>query len=760
MVSGEVYFSQLPEGLTVQPVDGCQLLTVDKSEFAIVGTVNLDFFVYESAEAATASYLARRQGVSKGLRCTMSVYVCDSLAFPIILGHDFLRHFGFNVLYEQNPIELRSSTARSAGPAAPYAFDLGSANALRWEMDTVRVGDGLTLPYGETQTTSLQGRSPTGKVSRGPSIASGPGSLMPKQRAAASTQTEECRQLINRGQGPQGTTSEGRLDSSAAWETASVEKCDVACQTEVDGDSACAPHEEGQPDFGIARYIEGRPTRDEWDKLLDDFQMVLNDPVRSVYAMAAQPHVQPLTDEELARQGLKVPGKGQIRSFAPTQLPKGVVLTAPEKWPPPGLRTALTDEFLEQLPPAPAAAAVSGDDDDVPWPFPRLPASCRPACVLSTAEHWSREDIVRQQNDDPIIAEVRERRQDPQPLARTEFKIPPLRPYKKLWNVLDVADNVLVRLAHFLPEDEARWVPVVASSVRQEVMQHFHEHDGHFGRDRNLEKLRRLCYWPTMAEDVAEHVAACQQCQIAKAPGQEAPVADVNCGYGFAPEAFDEYDAAPLVEQHDTGEEVPRPPSLIEEADLPEVQPEALRSPALEPPLEVPLQPLAQEGENVAENSVLCAQVQGSDDEHSVTSVLGSPRGSTYTALDDISVVTAPEYDDAHPPSSPSLHLDSPERPVEDHDSPQSQPVHSPAPPAQAPAAVPQDEGNPPVGSVPATTVVTNDANAQQSGQVGPVGSRRSARTRHQTTFFSPDHYGQGGSYSSSATQMPPRGSE
>ncbi|KAF4737241.1 hypothetical protein FOZ63_015615, partial [Perkinsus olseni] len=186
------------------------------------------------------------------------------------------------------------------------------------------------------------------------------------------------------------------------------------------------------------------------------------------------------------------------------------------------LRTAPTDEFLEQLPSAPAAAAVSGDDDDVPWPFPRLPASCRPACVLSIAEHWSREDIVRQQNDDPIIAEVRERRQDPQPLARTEFKIPPLRPYKKLWNVLDVADNVLVRLAHFLPEDEARWVPVVASSVRQEVMQHFHEHDGHFGRDRNLEKLRRLCYWPTMAEDVAEHVAACQQCQIAK--GHRPPV--------------------------------------------------------------------------------------------------------------------------------------------------------------------------------------------------------------------------------------------
>ncbi|KAF4689180.1 hypothetical protein FOZ60_001954 [Perkinsus olseni] len=424
------------------------------------------------------------------------------------------------------------------------------------------------------------------------------------------------------------------------------------------------------------------------------------------------------------------------------------------------LRTAPTDEFLEQLPSAPAAAAVSGDDDDVPWPFPRLPASCRPACVLSIAEHWSREDIVRQQNDDPIIAEVRERRQDPQPLARTEFKIPPLRPYKKLWNVLDIADNVLVRLAHFLPEDEARWVPVVASSVRQEVMQHFREHDGHFGRDRNLEKLRRLCYWPTMAEDVAEHVAACQQCQIAKAPGQEAPVADVNRGYGFAPEAFDEYDAAPLVEQHDTGEEVPRPPSLIEEADLPEVQPEAVRSPALEPPLEVPLQPLTQEGENVAENSVPCAQVQGSEDEHSVTSVLGSPRGSTYTALDDISVVTAPEYDDAHPPSSPSLHLDSPEQPVEDHDSPQSQPVLPPAPPAQAPAAVPQDGGNPPVGSVPAATVVTDDANAQQSGQVGPVGSRRSARTRHQTTFFSPDHYGQGGSYSSSTTQMPPRGSE
>ncbi|EER12457.1 hypothetical protein Pmar_PMAR001254 [Perkinsus marinus ATCC 50983] len=52
--------------------------------------------------------------------------------------------------------------------------------------------------------------------------------------------------------------------------------------------------------------------------------------------MAAQPQVQPLTDEDLAQQGLKVPGGGQIRSFAPTQLPTGAILTAPDKWPPPG----------------------------------------------------------------------------------------------------------------------------------------------------------------------------------------------------------------------------------------------------------------------------------------------------------------------------------------------------------------------------------------------------------------------------------------
>ncbi|EER12459.1 hypothetical protein Pmar_PMAR001256 [Perkinsus marinus ATCC 50983] len=235
---------------------------------------------------------------------------------------------------------------------------------------------------------------------------------------------------------------------------------------------------------------------------------------------------------------------------------------------------------------------------------------------------------------------------------------------------------------------------------------------------------------------------------IPPAPREEA--SSINDEYEPISEVFDDYDVAPTVEQHDAGEEPCRHPSLFEEADLPEVQPDGSRLPALESPLEVPLQPLNLEGENAAP-----VAHESNDDRHSVTCVLGSPRGSEYTALEDTSEVAEIDYDDSHP-----LIQHGPEIAVEGNNFPQSHAVLPPAPFAQDPAVCPHDGGNPQVGLVPTTTMIPDDANGFQTSQIGQVSSRRSARTRYQTTFFSPDHYGQDGSYSSSTTQMPTRGSE
>ena len=47
---------------------------------------------------------------------------------------------------------------------------------------------------------------------------------------------------------------------------------------------------------------------------------------------------------------------------------------------------------------------------------------------------------------------------------------------------------------------------------------------GHFGRDRTLERLQQIAYWPGVDADVAQFVAQCRSCQTEKITKPSRPV--------------------------------------------------------------------------------------------------------------------------------------------------------------------------------------------------------------------------------------------
>ncbi|KAF4682828.1 hypothetical protein FOZ60_010059 [Perkinsus olseni] len=77
----------LPKGVTIRPVAGPALMTIDRSICKIVGVVSLTVEVYDCDNA--------RQGIHPGedeprIPFPVSALVVDSLAYDVILGHDFL----------------------------------------------------------------------------------------------------------------------------------------------------------------------------------------------------------------------------------------------------------------------------------------------------------------------------------------------------------------------------------------------------------------------------------------------------------------------------------------------------------------------------------------------------------------------------------------------------------------------------------------------------------------------------------------------
>ena len=85
--------------------------------------------------------------------------------------------------------------------------------------------------------------------------------------------------------------------------------------------------------------------------------------------------------------------------------------------------------------------------------------------------------------------------------------------------VLD--DGVLYRILltpDSTDEQPGERVPYVPQALRTPLMVAFHERMGHASKDRVAAALRRRYFWPKLTQDVADHIADCHECTLAKTP--------------------------------------------------------------------------------------------------------------------------------------------------------------------------------------------------------------------------------------------------
>jgi transposase InsO family protein len=75
-------------------------------------------------------------------------------------------------------------------------------------------------------------------------------------------------------------------------------------------------------------------------------------------------------------------------------------------------------------------------------------------------------------------------------------------------------------LLYYAPMLEVKPRLYVPRAARQQVMQRAHDQEGHLGRDKTLDLLRRDFFWPSMAASVAHYLATCPKCQTIKSNTQ------------------------------------------------------------------------------------------------------------------------------------------------------------------------------------------------------------------------------------------------
>ncbi|KAF4648538.1 hypothetical protein FOZ61_002564 [Perkinsus olseni] len=110
----------LPQGVTIRPVAGPTLMTIDRSICKIVGVVSLTVEVYDCDNA--------RQGIHPGedeprIPFPVSALVVDSLAYDVILGHDFLNHFELDIRYSESPTRIVGHWPFGEAPRLPWFME-------------------------------------------------------------------------------------------------------------------------------------------------------------------------------------------------------------------------------------------------------------------------------------------------------------------------------------------------------------------------------------------------------------------------------------------------------------------------------------------------------------------------------------------------------------------------------------------------------------------------------------------------------------
>ncbi len=144
--------------------------------------------------------------------------------------------------------------------------------------------------------------------------------------------------------------------------------------------------------------------------------------------------------------------------------------------------------------------------------------------------HTQGHDILLGQQNDAGIQKVK---------LWKEQGVPNFIPHADPWTTelktqfkkLQFHEGLLYRVCT-LPSGQIRYQLVIPRKLISAVLHHFHGGPlvGHYSTDKVLEKVRTVCYWPKMAQDVAAHCKACPGCQAntAHVPGLKATLGTIE----------------------------------------------------------------------------------------------------------------------------------------------------------------------------------------------------------------------------------------
>lgn len=86
----------------------------------------------------------------------------------------------------------------------------------------------------------------------------------------------------------------------------------------------------------------------------------------------------------------------------------------------------------------------------------------------------------------------------------------------RISHTFDVLDGVLI----FIGNRNLEALPVVPESVRDKILEHFHDHilSGHLGFKKTFEKIYERYYWPRMYSEIKKYCENCKLCLSRKSP--------------------------------------------------------------------------------------------------------------------------------------------------------------------------------------------------------------------------------------------------
>lgn len=147
---------------------------------------------------------------------------------------------------------------------------------------------------------------------------------------------------------------------------------------------------------------------------------------------------------------------------------------------------------------------------------------------VGSLKHLSSHDLIKAQEEDPAISQVRHAVSKGQLSSLSRDKDPEVHLLQEEGSKLIVRRGLLFRVVQRKQHKECLQL-VLLQKYRSMVLQSLHDDTGHLGVDKTTALVRDRFYWPKMSNEIEQYVKNCGKCILRKAqPQRAAPLKQIT----------------------------------------------------------------------------------------------------------------------------------------------------------------------------------------------------------------------------------------